>query len=137
MIIRITSGLVEDLHTLAAAGLPEEVCGLLLGHDDMIDRSVPARNIAPDPRRRFEIDPATLLATHRTAREQGLRVIGHYHSHPDGRAEPSARDAARAVDNGQLWLIITQASLTGWMPVPAGTPGAVHGRFSSVHLEVQ
>ena len=32
-------------------------------------------------------------------------MIGHYHSHPNGSAEPSPRDLA-AAEPGRLWLII-------------------------------
>lgn len=137
MNVRITSDLLATLHSQAAEALPEEACGLLLGHAGMINALRPARNVADDPRRRFEIDPALLLATHREARGLGLEVLGHYHSHPNGRAEPSRRDAARALDNGQLWVIVTADAVTAWRAVAEGTPGALHGRFLFVDLEVQ
>jgi proteasome lid subunit RPN8/RPN11 len=65
--------------------------------------------------RGFEIDPVKpCCAPHRNVRAQGRHVIGHYHSHPNGRAEPSRpRDAARAVENGQIWLIIANDSVAG------------------------
>ncbi|MGB3202719.1 MAG: M67 family metallopeptidase [Nodosilinea sp.] len=47
-------------------------------------------------RDRYWIDPADLLAVQRQAREQGLEIIGVYHSHPDHRAVPSECDRALA-----------------------------------------
>jgi len=135
MKFRIASGLVKELHLLAADGAPDEVCGLLLGIGDEILELRPARNVAADPRRRFEIEPAVLLATHREARGRGLAVIGHYHSHPQGSALPSKRDAARALENGQLWLIIAGTDLQAWQAV-SGQPDALHGRFLPMKLEV-
>ncbi|MFS0736113.1 M67 family metallopeptidase [Sphingomonas sp. 1P06PA] len=89
-----------------AAGDPEwEVCGLLFGQPDRIDVAEPARNIAPSPADSFELDPAQLIAAHRAARAGGPAVIGHYHSHPGGRAVPSMRDAD-AARGGELWLIV-------------------------------
>jgi proteasome lid subunit RPN8/RPN11 len=41
---------------------------------------------------RYWIDPVILLHTQRTAREQGLEIIGIYHSHPDHPAVPSECD---------------------------------------------
>ncbi len=113
----------------------QECCGLLLGTPGRIADAVPARNVAADPARSFEIDPATLLHTHRAARGAGLGIIGHYHSHPNGGAEPSLRDAARAVENGDIWLIIAAATINAWR-VTATDPGgsAVHGRFLPVTL---
>lgn len=132
MKVAIASGVAEQILGDAAAAAPEECCGLLLGRPGRIEAAVPARNVAADPSRSFEIDPAVLLRTHRESRGQGRQVIGHYHSHPNGRAEPSKRDAARAIDNGQLWLIAAAGSLTAWQ---AAATGPVHDRFHPVTLD--
>jgi proteasome lid subunit RPN8/RPN11 len=88
-----------------------EVCGLLFGkHADetgaRIDMAEPCANVAAAPGRSFEIDPAALFAAHRAARAGGPALIGHYHSHPSAQALPSARDAAQAMGDGALWLIL-------------------------------
>ncbi len=110
-----------------------EVCGLLLGRGDVVETLVPARNVAGNPARSFEIDPATLLKAHRDARGDGQRVIGHWHSHPNGRAEPSRRDAARAAENGQYWLIIAAGDISAWR---GETCGAGPSRLVSAGLEI-
>lgn len=133
MIVAIASSLVESLVDEAARALPNEACGMLLGHAGAIEKLVPSRNVAAHPERSFEIDPALLLRTHREARAKGLQLVGHYHSHPNGRAQPSLRDAAAAVENGALWLVIAGGRVTGWQVAPA--PGALHGRFSPVTLQ--
>ena len=135
MIVEIASRVSETLLAEAAGAGACECCGLLLGMPGLIAAAVPARNIAVDPARSFEIEPATLLRTHREARGGGQQVVGHYHSHPNGQAEPSVRDAARAVANGEIWLIIAAGAITGWRVVD-GDPGgsAVHGRFLPVTL---
>ncbi|MFZ4690341.1 MAG: Mov34/MPN/PAD-1 family protein [Polymorphobacter sp.] len=135
MIIAIASGVADALVSAAADADPNEACGLLLGTPGRIMAAVPARNVAAHPERSFEIDPATLLRTHREARGQGQAVIGHYHSHPNGNAEPSLRDAARAVNDGQIWVIIANGTAHAWQVV-ADDPGgsAVHGCFLPVTL---
>jgi proteasome lid subunit RPN8/RPN11 len=40
-------------------------------------------------------------------------LIGHYHSHPNGPAEPSPRDLA-AAEPGRLWLIIGGGAARMW-----------------------
>jgi desampylase len=133
MKLQISSGDRQILLAAAAATPDEEVCGLLLGSDGKVETLVPARNVAHDRTHSFEIDPATLLATHRTARGAGHQVIGHWHSHPNGRREPSARDAARATDNGQIWLIIAGGDITAWLPHATG-PGPA--TFQPIAIEV-
>jgi desampylase len=137
MIVEIASGVSEALVAEAARAAPAEACGLLLGRPGSIAAWVPARNIAADPQRSFEIDPATLLRTHREARGAGRRVIGHYHSHPDASPGPSRRDAARAVEAGELWLIVAGGEVRAWQVVGAvenPDRDAIHGRFRPVTL---
>lgn len=116
------------------AGLPRESCGLILGHASENGWHVTgieeSRNVAPDDRNdRFEVDPALLLKIQKAAREGGARMIGVYHSHPDGKAEPSATDLESAGQTGMIWMITaidakhleTRAYLreeTGFTPVP-------------------
>ena len=81
---------------------PEECCGLLLGHGREILEAVPTANVAPEPIRRFAIDPVEHFAQiHRCRRinaRQGeqFAVVGAYHSHPGRGAEPSADDHAES-----------------------------------------
>ena len=110
-----------------------EVCGLLLGTGSRVVRVVPCTNVAADPARFFEIDPAALIAAHRGARAGGPAVIGHYHSHPSGDARPSRRDADDAAADGAVWLVAAGAHLTAWRAV---ADGALHGRFDPVALVV-
>ena len=108
-----------------------EVCGLLLGAGTRVSRVVPCANVATDPARFFEIDPAALIAAHRAARGGGPKVIGHYHSHPSGVAEPSPRDAAEAAPDGAVWIVVAGDRLTAWRAVEKGR---LHGRFEAVGI---
>ena len=118
--------------SLAAADT-QEVCGLLLGEKGAIHDIRPAANVADDPTRHFELDPTTLIAAHRAARAGGPAILGHYHSHPSGHAQPSATDAAHAMSDGSLWLIIGDGVARLWVAEPdAG--GEV--RFTGVPLDI-
>jgi len=102
---------------------------LLFGIDGVERASVEA-NIADDPARRFEIDPAALIAALRAERGGGERVIGYWHSHPSGDATPSATDAAMAAADGKVWVVVAGEAVTAWR---AGTSG-LHGRFERVEI---
>jgi len=110
----ISRSLVEALLARAKASPGREVCGLLLGGPGRITAAVPVANIAADPAREFELDPAAHFAAIRAARAGGPAVIGHYHSHPSGLDRPSARDAEAAFDPSLLWMIVTTAKLSLW-----------------------
>ena len=140
MNIEIASGAVTAMLDHARRDHPLEACGILFGartatasQAATIASAMPARNLAAHPETSFEIDPAALLRAHRAAREQGGVVAGWYHSHPNGVGQPSATDAARAVEDGKLWLIVAANVVSAWQ-VEAGGP--VHGRFAAVPLSV-
>jgi proteasome lid subunit RPN8/RPN11 len=96
----------EQIAREAHAAYPRECCGLIEGtHEGSALRIAalhPARNISED-NDRFEIDPADHFRALRAARANRRAIIGCYHSHPNGRTEPSARDGDG--DDGFLWLI--------------------------------
>ena len=120
MVVRLTRSVLDRLLAEAALAAPEECCGLLLGRDGTIEEARPAANMAADPRRRFEIDPQALVDAHRAARSGGPRVVGYFHSHPDGPAGPSATDGAEAAHDGSLWAIIGESGVTFWRDEEAG-----------------
>lgn len=127
-----TSETIRSLLREAAASA-HEVCGLLRGRDDRIERAEPARNLAGDPARHFEIDPAILLKAYRDARTGGPAVLGCYHSHPGGNADPSVTDAAQAAADGRLWMIVGGGTARLWRAVANGER---HGRFDPVPFDV-
>ncbi len=107
----------RDLNKMARAAeeeYPQECCGLLVGRFEnavweVID-IVPSKNVAPyDQGKRFEIDPIIRLKLQRDLRDGSNEVIGHYHSHPDGKAIPSSIDKASVWERNMLWVIISVA----------------------------
>jgi proteasome lid subunit RPN8/RPN11 len=129
----IFSTAAEQIAAAARQARPHEACGLLVGRGRHIERVHATANIAAQPRSAFEIDPAVLLHVHREARDGGRRLIGWYHSHPNGRRTPSATDAARADEPGRLWLIVTEAGIDAYV---AAVAGAIEGRFDAADLIV-
>jgi proteasome lid subunit RPN8/RPN11 len=93
----------------ARAAWPRECCGLIEGSvaGDFLSvtalHAIPNLSGAPD---RFELDPAEQIRVLRAARQEGRSILGCYHSHPDGRPEPSERDREGAGEDGFVWLIL-------------------------------
>jgi proteasome lid subunit RPN8/RPN11 len=129
----ISSAALQQILARAAASPEREICGLLFGAPDRIDEARACANVAADPTAWFEIDPAALLAAHRAMREGGPRLIGCYHSHPGGRAEPSPRDADAAAPDGMIWLIAAGGEVAAWRAV---TDGPAYGRFAPLTFEI-
>jgi proteasome lid subunit RPN8/RPN11 len=114
MQIHIGASLLNRIMAEAAATPAQEICGLLFGQSGRIEAAERAANVADDPERTFEIEPAALFMAIRLERQGGPRLIGHYHSHPNGSTEPSPRDLA-AAEPGRLWLILGDARPRLWL----------------------
>lgn len=116
--VELAAALKDAILAEAAGAFPRECCGLLEGVRDggvfRVRAVHPVANTAMAADR-FEIDPAAHLAVRKAARARGQAVIGCYHSHPDGRAQPSATDLAGAGENEFLWLIAAGGELVAFV----------------------
>ncbi len=130
-VIILTEEQAAAIRAAALQSYPRECCGLLIGEGDAVGRVVAAPNIARDPVSHFEIDPQILFDQARSARETNMRILGHYHSHPNGRGEPSDADLLMAHDPDAVWLV---AAVNGdAVSLRAFVPG--NGGFREIPLE--
>lgn len=124
--------MLAELQDLATAGAPREICGILLGRDGRVEGYRTACNVAGDPVRHFEIDPAILVAAERDQRDGRASILGYYHSHPAGTVRPSLTDARNAAPDGRLWLIVNGQEAAVWR---TAKDGEIYGRFEAIGLD--
>ncbi|MDX1592783.1 MAG: M67 family metallopeptidase [Gammaproteobacteria bacterium] len=97
---------VNRLLEVAQAHPGVEVCGFVVrAGDSCAVRSV--SNVAGDPARRFEMDPAGMIDAFRHEREDGEEIVAIYHSHPSGPSLPSALDRELAYYPELPYLVIS------------------------------
>ena len=86
-----------------------ECCGILAGQKGLITQAYPARNVAADPVRHYEISPKEMVRLMVEFRERRLEFLGIYHSHPYwlDRNEPSPKDIALAYYSEAIHFIVT------------------------------
>jgi len=120
MALHLSSSDWRQLLDWAETAGDHECCGLLRGKGDRVAAVELAQNVATDPERHFEIDPAILFSTGKDVRSGGIPVLGFFHSHPNGVAAPSPTDVAHAPPEQHIWLIIANDAITAWQPVIAG-----------------
>ena len=104
--LKISPELADKIRAHGAQTYPHECCGALLGRDtEVADRRVyreiralhPLINRRDDsPNNRFSVTSQDVLDAEKAARQQGLEVVGWYHSHPDHPARPSQYDRDHA-----------------------------------------
>lgn len=138
--IIVAAPVARAMRQQAVATYPEECCGLLVGRREadgsvLVARAVTAPNVAPFRRRRFEIDPAVRFRLMRELRGSDDVMVGHYHSHPDHPAEPSATDLAMAFEPDLMWLIVA-VTVEGAGRIAAFQPRPVAGRFLPLPLQI-
>jgi proteasome lid subunit RPN8/RPN11 len=102
----ISGHLAEKIRLHGAETYPYECCGALLGRDSELGSAGASREVlgllplvnrhGESPRNRFSVTAEDVLDADRAAQQQGLEVIGWYHSHPDHPARPSQYDRDHA-----------------------------------------
>ena len=92
-------------HTQAEA--PNEACGLLVGHNRRVTGVLPAANVAGSPRGEYLMDPHDQIRHFQVMEDQGLELLGIYHSHPTSEAYPSATDLSMAYYPEAVYAIIS------------------------------
>jgi proteasome lid subunit RPN8/RPN11 len=126
--LTISAELAEKIREHGVETYPHECCGALLGRDGDAPKSNasaeqrPAREVLAlfplvnrrddSPRNRFSVTSEDVILADKTARHQGLDVIGWYHSHPDHPARPSQYDQ----DHAWPWYSYVIVSVHGRAP---------------------
>lgn len=99
--LKITQEVLRTMIKDATDTFPNECCGFFFGLDggDRLATNVqPVFNKHPgDQKRRFAIDHQDYSAAEKYALENGLEILGVYHSHPLHPAVPSYTDLQSAV----------------------------------------
>jgi proteasome lid subunit RPN8/RPN11 len=92
---------------LAQVKPAHECCGLLAGSDGVIARVYRATNAANNLATAYEIAPQELFGLMREIRAANLELMGIYHSHPNGKNQPSPRDIEVAYYPDTAYIIIS------------------------------
>lgn len=85
--------------------LPNEGCGLLAFEGDRVVEVYPTAN-EDESSRSYTIPPQEHYDALVDAESKGWEIGGVFHSHPDGPAEMSAVDLARALDPDWMYVVV-------------------------------
>lgn len=95
--IEIPNEIVEKIFEQGREELPIEACGYLAGNNGVVTKRYRLTNIdgAHD---HFSLDPKEQFETYKKAKEEGLKLLAVYHTHPETPARPSKEDIKLAYD---------------------------------------
>jgi proteasome lid subunit RPN8/RPN11 len=132
MPLHIPQPLYDQLRAHGEETYPNECCGILLGHVDgdslRVTQLLRAGNTRTDSaHNRYHISPVELVKAQREARQQGLDIVGFYHSHPDHPAMWSSTDFAEAHWFGCAYVITATDGTNK-------TPGTAHATLTNSFL---
>ena len=109
LVLRLTRDAYDDIVSHGQEGGDEEVCGVLAGaygeSASAVRETRRATNVADRARLRYEMDSEEQFALIEQVEDDGLEVVGFYHSHPTGPPRPSETDAEGATWPGYSYVI--------------------------------
>jgi proteasome lid subunit RPN8/RPN11 len=100
--------LCEEMVTHLQRAYPLEGCGILAGHDGVVERLYRVTNVLQSPTA-FEMDPHEQLRSMLHLEDNGLEMLAIYHSHPMGPEYPSPSDVAQAYYPDAAHIIVSFA----------------------------
>jgi proteasome lid subunit RPN8/RPN11 len=87
-----------------------------MGRDGTVVGTYALANMTEEgPRRRFRVRPQDYREAERRAAEQGVELVGFYHSHPDHPAHPSQYDLDHAWPFFSYIIVSIRAGVAGEM----------------------
>jgi [CysO sulfur-carrier protein]-S-L-cysteine hydrolase len=106
-VLMLTSLHRDAIVATCIRALPNEGCGLLLGTlDGAVSEVVASPNVA-DSAKVYEVDSRVLLRAYRRSEDEGLSVLGVFHSHTHSEAYPSPTDVAQAPDPTWHYVLVS------------------------------
>lgn len=102
----LTEAHIQAIVQQAMAEAPCEACGVIGGAGECADHIVSLPNVAADPQHFYKLDTTALEHTVRKFRNDGLSLIGIYHSHPRGEPILSPTDVQHAPPLSVTHLVI-------------------------------
>jgi proteasome lid subunit RPN8/RPN11 len=100
------NGTFAEMIGHAYNGYPLEACGLLVGRGMRVERFVACSNES-ESARIYSIPGRELLRAERSADDDGLEIIGVFHSHTHTEPYPSQTDVDQAPDPGWHYVIVS------------------------------
>lgn len=106
----IPQEIIEELIRQAQKDAPDESCGYLLGistkDGDIVKENYWMENIDHSPEH-FSFNPKDQFAALKYARQNGLRILANWHSHPASPSRPSLEDLRLANDPSIRYAILS------------------------------
>lgn len=102
--MNILDSAYNELRDHARREAPIEACGYLAGQGDTVTHYFPMTNVDHSPEH-FSFDPKEQFAVIKAARNEGLTLLGNFHSHPETPARPSEEDIRLAYDPDITYVI--------------------------------
>ncbi len=96
----------EELVKHSKKEAPDEVCGILAGKNQRVEKIYEMTNTDRSSKT-FFMDPKQQLKVMKEIRNQGLEMVGIYHSHLDTEAYPSAHDVELAYYPEVSYVIVS------------------------------
>lgn len=109
--MKIPLNVIEELISQAQLDAPNETCGYLLGTENgesesEVTEHYRMENIDHSPEH-FSFSPREQFAALKYARQNGLKILANWHSHPASPSRPSQEDLRLANDPTIRYAILS------------------------------
>ena len=108
MAFKIKKAVYDQMIQASGEALPLEACGLLAGRDDYAVKFYELTNAEASPEQ-YRMLPQEQFTAIKDMREQGIRMLAIWHSHPLTPARMSEKDLRLAFTPDVVYVIVSVA----------------------------
>lgn len=127
--ISIKQSIVDEMVAHAKSLAPVESCGYLAGKDGIVTTFYKMTNVDNSPEH-FSFDPKEQFKVIKESRNEGLSVMGVYHSHPESPARLSEEDLRLLNDPNMVYFIVSL-----WQEKPDIKAFKISKNGQEIHVE--
>lgn len=98
---------IEQIIGHCRSSYPKEACGILAGKRGVVEKVYFMANVSDDPMHCYFMDPKEQLNVFKEMRNEGLELLGIYHSHAYTDTYPSKRDIELAYYPEASYVIVS------------------------------
>ncbi|MBW8035417.1 MAG: M67 family metallopeptidase [Planctomycetes bacterium] len=130
--LTIPADIADEIIVQAKQGAPLEICGILAGKSDHIEKLYKMTN-TDKSNEHYTMEPQEQFAAIKNMRSANTKMLAIYHSHPETPARPSEEDIRLALTPDVVYIIISVAE-----PTPAIKGFNIEdNKVTEVHLTIE
>lgn len=107
MVLKLKESDYKSIIDYCEKNYPKESCGILAGKNSIVEKIYFMKNVSDTPQTCYFMEPKEQINVMKEIRENGMELVGIFHSHIDVKAYLSKKDIELAFYPDAFYVVIS------------------------------